>query len=396
MPKKKPPHPYSEKPAFERLMLLIATLLKYPGVGSAEPLATRDREENHHHNALEDVQQKLRALAQSLNIELPPDYPSPPTIRKDLKILREYGILDHRMYRWGYYLGTGVFSPSELRFILNLLQSYTVTQKENKARQLYQEISQRLKGFSDENSSDFFYPLRHNLNRTIEWTDPSEMMEKGQYRHTLFHCLDTIETAILEGQALEISRFKDPYNDHGIGLKILWILQIIYYNTAWYILYEECKNSCLGIGRISRFKDYCEIITQKGRGITAQKQSLDQAHQLLENGWGLNLGNMEEQRLELENKLNFIQIKVRFFPPASYFILEGELRHIQQKITKGKLNHLTKQPEYIDYQIELPPRSVNEFSLWLQKYGDQVQVLVPSELVEKHKNIAHNLLNRYN
>jgi hypothetical protein len=108
MPKKKPPHPHSELIAFERLMLLITTLIRFPGIGSAEPLALRDNIDTHH-NALEDVQIKLRQVAQSLNILLPPDYPSPSTIRKDLKTLRDYDILENRMYRWGYYLGTGYF-----------------------------------------------------------------------------------------------------------------------------------------------------------------------------------------------------------------------------------------------------------------------------------------------
>jgi hypothetical protein len=47
---------------------------------------------------------------------------------------------------------------------------------------------------------------------------------------------------------------------------------------------------------------------------------------LLEKGWGLFLGKAEEQRLELEGKINLIKVKVRFFPTVIDFILEGELR----------------------------------------------------------------------
>lgn len=395
MPKPKPPHPYSEKQAFERLMLLISTLIRFPGVGSADPLAIREPTENHHHNALEDVQLKLRELAEVFNIDLPSDYPSLPTIRKDLGKLREYGILENRMYRWGYYLGTGVFSPQDLQLVINILETYAKTQADSKARQLYQTLTRRLKGFTLSQNEEIFYPVRCNLNRTIEWTDPEEMMAKGQNRRTLFHQLDRIETAILKGQAVEISRFKDPYGEHGLGLKIVWILQLIYYNTAWYLLYEDCKDSCFGVGRMSRFKDYCEIVTLKGREITAQQQSLEQAHQLLTNGWGLNLGNLEQQRLELTGELPLIHLKLRFYPPASYFILEGELRHPHQRISFGKIDPLTKQPLFVDYTIDLPPRSVNEFYLWLQKYGDQVQVLTPLDLAQKHQTMATNLLNQY-
>jgi hypothetical protein len=54
-------------------------------------------------------------LTDALGIELPDDYPATATIRKDLETLRDYGILDKRMYRWGYYLvHTGASSPTML------------------------------------------------------------------------------------------------------------------------------------------------------------------------------------------------------------------------------------------------------------------------------------------
>ena len=40
----------------------------------------------------------------------------------------------------------------------------------------------------------------------------------------------------------------------------------------------------------------------------------------------------------------------------------------------------TGKPSYIDYLIELPPRSVNEFFFWLQQYSNFVTVIYPDEL----------------
>jgi predicted DNA-binding transcriptional regulator YafY len=388
-------HPYAQPEAFQRLMLLIATLVKYPGVGAAEPLAQRDYQEGQHHNALEELQEKFRELAQTTGIELSPDYPSPPTLRKDLGRLREYGILEPNMYRWGYYLGTGVMTKTELRVALNALESLAKYQADPQVRQLYHNLTRRLQGLSWEKDDDLFYPIRQNLNRSIESTDPEEMITKQQNAHNLFSCLETLESAIIKGQAIEISRHRDPYHEREIGMSLVWPLQLIYHNIAWYLLYEECKDHCFVVVRLSRFRDYCQIITAKGREITAQKQSLEQAHRLLDNGWGLNLGSVENQRLELDGKLNLIPITVRFFPPVSLFIAEGDLRHPKQKLKFGQKDTITKQPKYVDYSIELPPRSLNEFSIWLQRYGANVQVISPPELKEQHHQMALSLLARY-
>ena len=109
---KKPAHPYTERLAFERLLLLIATLLKYPGIGSPDFF---DLSNNENHDAISSVKVYLQKLAAELDIELPPEYPAIPTLRKDLETLRRYAILDRRMYRWGYYLGTGALSIAELK-----------------------------------------------------------------------------------------------------------------------------------------------------------------------------------------------------------------------------------------------------------------------------------------
>ncbi|MBD2065937.1 WYL domain-containing protein, partial [Leptolyngbya sp. FACHB-671] len=109
-------HSYSERTAFERLMLLITTLVQYPGVGSSE---TVERTPGVHHDALLELQQQLQNVAKSQGISLTAC--SLPTLRKDLGTLRQWGILEQRMYRWGYYLGTGAMSREELQVDLNAL-----------------------------------------------------------------------------------------------------------------------------------------------------------------------------------------------------------------------------------------------------------------------------------
>ena len=123
------------------------------------------------------------------------------------------------------------------------------------------------------------------------------------------------------------------------------------------------------------------------RDIARQWKSLDNAHKLIENGWGLNLGDCQEQKLELSGKLDFVLAKLRFFAPVSSFIAEGERRHPRQVIEKKQ--------DYVDYSIELPPRSLSEFEFWLNRYSDSVIVLSPSDLRDKHHQAALHLVQRY-
>lgn len=116
------------------------------------------------------------------------------------------------------------------------------------------------------------------------------------------------------------------------------------------------------------------------------KKSLNNAYQLLQNGWGLNLGNLQQQQLELAGKLDLVAVKVRFFP-VSAFIAEGELRHPRQIIEQ--------KAKYLDYSIKLPPRSLDEFSFWVNRYLGNALVLSPPELIAKYRQAALSLVQRY-
>lgn len=392
MPKISQSHPYSDQKSLERLLILITTLIRYPGVGCPDPDSWGEKLE--HHNALAAVQQQWQSVATELGISFNANYPAIATIRKDFGFLRKYGILEDRMYRWGYYLGTGVFTKADLQLALNAMGAIAHDQGDLRYRQTLEKIDKYLRGFNFGQTNPN-YPIRQNLNRPVNWTDPEQMMAKGEYKNTLFHHLDTIEQAIWNGQAIEIIRHSSPYQGKHIGEHIVIPLQLIFYNVAWYLLYEDCKNNCLIMGRMNRFADHCEILTLQGRGIHAQRQSLDQAHQLLAQGWGLNLGSPEEQDQEIRGKLPFTLIKARFFHPASKVILEAEQRHPSQHLRKGKKDPATGQPQFVDYSVSLPPRSIDEFMNWVMKYGGDVMLLSPPELVEKHRQQATKLAQRY-
>jgi predicted DNA-binding transcriptional regulator YafY len=388
---KKPHHSYTETLAFQRIMLLIATLLKHPGIGNPD---VEEFSQEKHHAALTAVKIKLQQLATEIGIELPKDYPAISTLRKDLETLRNYQILDRRMYRWGYYLGTGALSTTELKIAFNALASQAEYQGDPQIRRIYESLNKRLRGLDMELKGELFYPTRQHLNRAIIHTDPEEMAAKGENRDTLFHKLPLLETAISQGLAIEISRIHDFYGSNRTGRFQVFPLQLIYHDIAWYLLYEYCENQHLAIGRLNRFNSHCQPLKISPRGLEKQRESLLKGYQLLENGWGLYLGDPEPQQLELIGKLPFIPVKVRFFSPILEFILEGDRRHPHQKVSFGPIDQTTGEFTFIEYTVNLPPRSLNEFSRWVYRYMDKAEILSPPQLRENHRRNAKELLNR--
>jgi len=382
MPKTSNLHPYSDRQAFDRLILLIAIFINYPGIGSPDRLGNNSQTA---HESLEAVQAKVYELAKQSNIPLT-KY-SIPTLRKDLVTLRKYGLLEKRIYRWGYFLGTGVMSFKDLQVALNALNSMAKYQRSPQAIRIYNELEKKLRGKQTLESTDYLYPVRSQIDRAIIYTDLDEMLDIKKNRHNLYHCLEQVEAAIAIGQAINIYRYADPYSQK-IGYLQVFPLQLIYHDIAWYLLYEYVDNGHLEIERIDRFTDQIQLMN-KPRGTDLQKSSLTVAMNLFKKGWGLFLGEPSEQEREIAGNLEYMQIKVRFFAPVIAFIEEGEKRHISQSIDRsGK-------PDHIDYSISLPPRSLNEFCRWVQQFVHNAQILEPKDLRDRFRSTAMKLAALY-
>ena len=385
MPKSSQTHAYSDRQAFERLMLIIATFLQYPSIGSPD---ASPQNNDRPHEALAAVKQQLEQLAQEMGIAI--NNIAIPTIRKDLVTLRKYGILNKRIYRWGYYLGTGVMTKQELSVALNALASLAEYQRSPQIIRIYASLVKRLQGFDTPENSKLLYPVRSQINHLIVTTDLEDRIKKKQIqnRHNLFDSLSTVEKAILDGQAIEIYRHSDPYADN-TGAAQVYPLQLIYHDIAWYLLYENCENSHFMIVRVDRLTDKCIEIPLQTRSLQKQKESLDLAHQLLANGWGLNMGEFDEQMQERQMELEFETVIVRFFAPVIQFIEEGTYRHPSQKIDARR------KPESIDLHLSLPPRSLGEFSRWVNRFMDNAIILAPEHLANKHVQSAQRLVKLY-
>ncbi len=388
MPKKQRPFSlskYCSDRAFLRLLLLVATILRYPGVGHLQENKKKDK----HHNALEEVRAYLVSVAQEAGIALKC---SIHTIQKDLAFLRSIGILGNQMYRWGYYLGTGVMSEQELTAALNALHSQAEYQRDVQIQELYNRLIRRLKGI--DSKEQLFYPVRVHFNRSIVETNPVDITTPLRDRN-LFDSLDVVETAIIKGQKIRLHRKPSPWSNRPGESFEVWPLQLLYYDIAWYLIHQTCDNGHLAISRIDRLEDRCTILDAPGRSLAAQQRNLNLAHELLENGWGLFLGKPDEQRQEILGQLEMLEVRVRFFPEVMGFITESSLRHPSQRIETYPPGTLNQTTQYVDYVVKLPPRSLQEFSFWVYRFMGQAQVQSPKFLVEQHRQAANQQATLY-
>ncbi|NDJ17981.1 helix-turn-helix transcriptional regulator [Myxacorys almedinensis] len=380
-------HPYSEFKAFTRLLLLITTFVQYPGVGSPDPFVEEDD-----HDAMEAVLTRMKTISETLGIEFLDC--SVHTLRKDLKTLRQYGILDQRMYRWGYYLGTGALDRAELQAAWQALQIQAEAQGDPQIRQVVKQLEQRLRGLNLELQGELFYPVRSQSHQVILYTDPDELRQRGIYeRETLFECLEDLESAIVQGQAVEIYHARDPYHQKPRGFLQVYPLQLLYHDIAWYLVYEETETGQFVTMRVDRLAAQCRRLEMAPRGTAIQLQQLRRVEQLLRDGWGINLGEREEQQQELSGQPTAVKVKVRFFERVVPFIVEGNRRHPKQTLQVVKNG--AGQVEAVDYAVVLPRRSLEEFFRWVNRFLEQAQVLAPVEWVEKYAVRSQQMMERY-
>lgn len=379
MPRPSQFHPYSDRRAFDRLMALIALLAHRPGVGGPDPL---DRDLSMGNRSLEQI---AEALGDFLGDPSTP--PKAATLHKDLAMLRRYGLLQSRPYRWGYYLGSGGLLPHEVSLVLFALTLVGDHWHHRGAADLAQILEKRFRPTAIA-PTETPYPTRQLIDRPIIHTDPMEMMAVGENTLNLYHGLPALEAAMAVGQGVILQCCKNPYFPQEVGPMRVFPLQLLYREIAWYLLFEHGEDGHWEIGRVDRFGDG---VTPWGepRGRTLQEKRLREAIQLLARGWGLYLGDRRSQTQERSGRVPLEKVVVRFFAQMIPFILEGRTRHPTQQL------HRDPQGQYVDFQVMLPGRSFDEFYRWVCRFGDQAMFLTPPSLVQRHQNSLRQGLENY-
>jgi len=108
-------------------------------------------------------------------------------------------------------VGTVRSKNEKLLFAFQAIASQAKYQGNPQARKICEKLTKLLRGLDIELKGQLFYPVREHLNRAIIYTDPLERLDRQEYRNTLFHKLDIVETAIVRGQASELYRQDDYY-----------------------------------------------------------------------------------------------------------------------------------------------------------------------------------------
>ena len=374
-------HGYADAMAFDRLLLLVAVLAQEPGSGAIAA------------GGLAAIGAALRDRAAALGRPFPADYPSIPTLRKDLATLRTYGLLGDRMYRWGYYLGAGALTAAELATALNGLRLLAIDLGDPQVGERLGPIQNRLKSWDQDQEGRLTYPLRRSLSRPVSEQDPIARLAQGQGWDRLAEQLDAIEEAILGGQAIELKVARSPHPDDRGERERLYPLQLLFYDVGWYLLYEKLDSGQFATRRIDRLSAEVRPLPIAPRGLATQRQRLHRATDLLSAGWGLFLGEATEQARELAGQEPLRSVVVRFWQPTARFIAEGDRRHPTQRIVWEPGSGSS--PRWLDFSVQLPQRSHPEFGRWVRRYGSTARVLEPPELVEEFRQMAIALAQVY-
>ena len=162
-------------------------------------------------------------------------------LRKDIQLIfKPYELLHAYRYKQGYFLGTGIFSHSQLLRLHQFLAGQAKSLADPTVLDLFTTLGDRLQ--SSKISSLHPYPVRALYNFTI--TNQSYLPDTA-----LAKTIDRLEQEIEQGQCLELQRFAGV-GSHGTEPEKLfqaWPVQIVFHNIGWYLGYEVASGDKKGL-----------------------------------------------------------------------------------------------------------------------------------------------------
>ncbi len=335
-------------------------------------------------------------------------------LRKDIEIvLNPYQLFPHNIMRNGYFFGTGIFTENELIQTFRLLQNQAKNLDDPLALDLYNKFETKMKWANfDEH---YTYPVRAIANHSIVDIDSLNI-------RTLSHQTSRIEEIIEQRKLVKLNKFANRPIHEGeeIGAFCAWLLQITFYNFAWYLAFECYGGEQDGLVHLERLdRLYLESELPETRGKKEQEKALKKLSQLLSASAGIFLGNdaskqkaflssnKEEQKtveitLELwfsENIFNFIAEGTKRFPPQRMKMTKpsksiSNLSHHQSLFTLNKSKDI-KRP--YRFQVTLPEWSLQDYDLlrWILGFGGSIKVYKPEVLQTKIIELSIDTLNVY-
>jgi predicted DNA-binding transcriptional regulator YafY len=387
-------HPYSHFPAFQRLIQTLRLILHHPflpdsGQGSLKTLVSKLQQYGIiDHNALD-------------------------SIRKDIeKVLKPYKILPDFAMRDGYFAGTSILSAMELTQVFQVLQSQAQSLNDPIALEIYQVFAQRMA--QSKLLVNSVYPVRAIANRNM--IDPKYLPPESLAKN-----LDRVETAIFEGQLLELNRFvgsgKFPKDEGGFFL--VYPLQIVFSNSAWYLGYEIVEGEYHGLFRFERLdRLFMGRLQSKTRSRQKQKKALELLQKLSLGSVGIHLGYSvaDQQKFLSPNQKERSQvcstIELWFDNQIFPFIAEGTKRFPAEQMKMshpvvGKKSSLPKSIFCLEpsedkgfphrFRLVLPKWYLQDvdFFRWVIGFGGSVKVVEPQEFIDKIRETAKAIVQIY-
>jgi len=401
LPEESPPlastHAYSDSDRFLRLMGILRFILHHPFY----------EEEG---SALEALTQGLR----SQNILCGSLSSCRDTLRKDIQlILKPYGLLQPHRYRQGYFLGTGIFSYSQLLQLHQILAGQAKSLADPTMLDLLNSLSERLK-YSKLSDLEP-YPVRALYNFTI-------VNQSYLPNEALANTVSQLEQEIEQGQCLELQRFP-AVGRHGTESESffqVWPIQIVFHNIGWYLGYELVGGPQQGLLQFERLDRLFRgrMMGQK-RDRKLQEQAGHQLQRLFQTSGGLFLGtNPRHQQQWLKGNSTQRQemsamLELWCNDRSFRFISEGDQRFpIDQMKFSPRLpnSHRPGNPKLFRLkptgdshhphrlQITLPYWALQgiELQRWIWGFKQQVRVISPPELVEQFRAEVRALDALYN
>ncbi|MBE9055023.1 WYL domain-containing protein [Sphaerospermopsis sp. LEGE 08334] len=387
-------HPYSDFPAFQRLLQTIRFILHHPflvnsGQGSLKTLVFAMQEQGIINSNVLD------------------------SVRKDIeKVLKPYQILPNFPMRDGYFAGTAILSQLELTQVFQVLQSQAQSLNDPIALEIYEKFATRMEksklGVSE------VYPVRAIANRSM--IDPEYLPSESLARN-----LPRVEEAIANGQLLELNRFPGggKFAQDEAGFFLAFPLQIVFSNSAWYLGYECVSGKYSSLFRFERLdRLFIGKPQNQTRSRQQQETALKQLQILSAASGGIFLGysSQDQQQFLTGNKQQRSQVCViveLWFNDAMFrFVAEGTKRFPAQQmkmslpVTGNKLNlpkaifclEKTEDNKFPHrFQIKLPQWCLEDIELlrWILGFKAGVKVVKPQLLVDKIKQIGEDMVNIY-
>jgi len=234
--------------------------------------------------------------------------------------------------RDGYFAGTAILSQHELSKVFDVLQSQAKSLDDPVALEIYETFATRMR--QSKLGTSHVYPVRAIANRSM--IDPEFLPPDALSKN-----LQQLEEAIANGKLLELNRFpgggKFALDEEGFFL--VFPLQIVFCNFAWYLGYECVGGKYPGLFRFERL-DRLFIGQPQARVISRQEQekSLQKLQKLSAAGAGIFLGySASDQRQFLsQDKQECSQVcmtvELWFTDTIFRFITEGTKRFAPQQM----------------------------------------------------------------